>query len=452
VRACKTTRGLLAKKLAAELDAAEEAFQAGHLVSCPACRKLADRLTSATQALEAVGKTETRPRPEIRERLLSSLRQGRKPAGRASRRITSARYRVAGVRHLRRRAFWFAAKALAAAGVLLAVGTWLLLRHARPDAPVPPSGKGQPLAGAGAQADQDLPRVETASGNVTVERGGRSLAASGGMSLADGDRVTTDEQARALVRYPDRSSIEMNRNTVMQAGRGGQGKRLILERGELFVRAAKQPEGRSMVLNPGRADRVLVVGTAFELACRDDRTRLRMIEGQAAFGPEARPVVVNAGQASSVQPGAAPAAPEPCEISTIAAWRHEDVAASTPAGGTSPDRTSPASPEGVAPVVVDPAAPAAPTAVAPGRVVVPGPGTGLPTPTPVTGDPDPPAGPKQPGPDPASPDKDKDKKDGSDDKDTKKPPEDRGRPVTKPTPPGKVGGPGPGGKPDKGGK
>ena len=448
MRACKTTRGLLAKKLAAELDAAEEVFQAGHLASCPACRKLADRLTSATQALEAVGKTETRPRPEIRERLLSSLRQGRKPAGRASRRITSARYRVAGVRHPRRRAFWFAAKALAAAGVLLAVGTWLLLRHGRTDAPVPPSGKGQPLvAAAGVQADQDLPRVETASGNVTVERGGRSLAASGGMFLADGDRVTTDEQARALVRYPDRSSIEMNRNTVMQAGRGGQGKRLILERGELFVRAAKQPEGRSMVLNPGRADQVLVVGTAFELACRDDRTRLRMIEGQVAFGPKARPVVVNAGQASSVQPGAAPVAPEPCEISTIAAWRHEDVAASAPAGGTKPDGSSPASPEGV-----DPVAPTAPTAVAPGKVVVPGPGTGLPTPTPVTGDPDPPGGPKQPGPDPASPDKDKDKKDGSDGKDPKKPPEDRGRPATKPPPPGKVGGPGPGGKPDKGGK
>jgi len=447
---CKTAQELIARRSLASLEALDESILSAHLAACPACQRRAERLARTLRGLGELGQTEVRPRPEARSRFLAAAAEARRPTGRRSSRALISRRHFLGVGRWRRPAFGYAAQGLVAAGLLLAAGLGLAHLRQKPDGRAAVSGQGGPNEPLAVKPDPELPRVEVASGTVMLERAGRSIKVPEGTLLAAADRLITDARARTLLRYPDRSFAEMNRNTAVIIGDGAGGKQLSLERGELFVKAAKQPAGRPMTLNPGRADQVLVVGTAFELARRDDRTRLRMIEGQVAFGPEARSVVVNAGQASSVEPGAAPAAPEPCEISTIAAWRHEDVAASTPAGGTKPDGSSPASPEGVAPVVVDPAAPTAPTAVAPGKVVVPGPGTGLPTPTPVTGDPDPPAGPKQPGPDPASPDKDK--KDGNDGKDTKKPPEDRGRPVTKPTPPGKIGGPGPGGKPDKGGK
>ena len=460
---CKTAQELIARRSLASLDASDESALSTHLAACPACQQRAERLARVLQGLGELGRAEVRPRPEARARFLAAVAAARRPAARRSSRILGSRRRFLSARRWRRPAFGPAVQALVAAGLLLAVGLWIAhLRKGPEERPVSPD-RGQWVEPRVAGRAPELPYVELASGAVVLQRAGQSVGLAEGSALTPGDRLITGARARALIRYADRSFAEMNRNTAVVIGDGGGGKQLSLDRGELFIKAAKQPAGCPMTLNPGRADQVLVVGTVFELARRDARTTVRMIEGRVAFGPEARSVVVNAGQASSVEPGTVPVAPEPCEISTIAAWRHGDAAATTPAEGTGPDETAAGPREDPAP-----AASSGPAAGAPGKVVVTVPGTGPTTPAPVAGGPDVPAGPKPPDSAPGAPDKDKDKdkdngkdkdkdkdkdaKDGDDGKDIKKPPDDKGRPPAKPTPPGKIGGPGSGGKPGKGGK
>jgi transmembrane sensor len=137
---------------------------------------------------------------------------------------------------------------------------------------------------------------------VTPRGGDREIA------LEDGSSVALDTDTRVRVRY---SKAE---------------RRLILDRGQAYIRVAKNPSRPFRVFVGD--DEVRAVGTAFEVRRVGDSARVVLVEGKVLVyrGPHepsasrAAAVALAAGQQLDLEPGAA-SPPRPANLDQTLAWR-----------------------------------------------------------------------------------------------------------------------------------
>jgi ferric-dicitrate binding protein FerR (iron transport regulator) len=173
-------------------------------------------------------------------------------------------------------------------------------------------------------------RIRIGAGCVVI-RDSQTLAATAGMALRAGDRISADNDQGCSFAYSDGSVVEMNTGSVCILQQGGNGKTLLVERGDIYVTAVKQPASAPFVIRAHGAD-AEILGTELELSVAAGGTDLRVSEGRVRFGNNASAVLVADGHASRCANGEAPSPPNPIAIKDIAAWRHERPSAteSTP--------------------------------------------------------------------------------------------------------------------------
>jgi len=129
-------------------------------------------------------------------------------------------------------------------------------------------------------------RVESLMGPAFILSRGAKRPAREGDDLVEGEGFETSGlRTRATLVYPDKTRLELKRDTVVDAfaegGLEGAGKRVALRRGNLWVEAVPQPRGRAMILTTVQAE-VRVVGTKFRLEAeeaQDGWTLLDVKEG-----------------------------------------------------------------------------------------------------------------------------------------------------------------------------
>lgn len=85
-----------------------------------------------------------------------------------------------------------------------------------------------------------------------------------GMALFNGDQLTSGTQP-VNISFVDGSTVDIPPATTVVLERVAAGKRLRLEQGQLYIQAAKQPEGQPLLALTARTT-ITVVGTRFHLA------------------------------------------------------------------------------------------------------------------------------------------------------------------------------------------
>ncbi len=157
-------------------------------------------------------------------------------------------------------------------------------------------------------------------GKPRVYRKAEEIALKSGTILRPGDRVLTDKGSLLAFRYDDGTVVELNRGSRLTLGKPPRSKELIVDSGDLYVTAARQPGGHPLVVNRGRYDQVVVIGTQFEISRSDSASVLKVAEGRVRFGTGAK-LAVPEGHACRVSRGGQPQGLRPTEIAGIAPWR-----------------------------------------------------------------------------------------------------------------------------------
>jgi hypothetical protein len=441
---CKTVQVLMAKEQAGDLSAQEQAYLQNHFKSCASCRERSKELTSFFESLSSLGRVKTAPSAAARSRFITQTKDLKPVSRRISvRRRTSSRTWISSRAYLPSAGRNYLRAFAAAAAIVLVAGAVWMTRGRWQRADGAREGKPSVALHQGAietPARNTAPVLISFRGTVTVQRAGQLLHVGARQQLLSGDRLETSEKGQAQLRYADGTVVEVNINTLLAVGGEPSGKRLTLERGDIFADVAKQPRAAPMILNPGRADQVRVVGTVFELSCRNECTRLRMAAGLTSFGPSDRAVVVKEGLSSQVEHDSPPSEPTPCEPGSIADWRNpvSEATGQLDEGATQPSATAEAGtpgaegdapPAGAGPAVRPPIGPVpGPTPI--GGIPVPKPAPPIVTPTVVEPEPGDTAGENDPPGVSHRKDKDKEK----DDKDKPDKPKDESKAETKPTP------------------
>ena len=118
------------------------------------------------------------------------------------------------------------------------------------------------------------------SGDVTIERGGRTVQAVADLVLDVGDRVVCDTHARAMLRLADGSNLSMEpgSSVVLVSDRP----QVRLERGEVLFEIAQRPaDAPAFEVRTGQST-VAVMGTVFTVET-GDHTRVKVYEGRVAL-------------------------------------------------------------------------------------------------------------------------------------------------------------------------
>ncbi|MHC4914019.1 MAG: PKD domain-containing protein [Planctomycetota bacterium] len=315
---CSLARDVILRRRAAELSDQEGDFLVAHLGSCAECRRFEASLAGVFESLDVLARVKSSPRPEVRAAVLKNvrrLRSGRRSSARvrpASRRVGSSRMstRKSGGASGRRRVRtgWvrvFAAAAVAAAMLVACLTVPGMLR--RTGGPVP-------------AAERTYIGYVRGEGGAELERAGRRIVPKAGDPVLAGDRFRTGSGVQLAIFFRDRSVAVVNGEGSMQILSTGGDKRLVLDRGDMFVNVERRP-GQRFTVNPGRPDQVTVVGTEFELSRSEAGTVLRVSEGEVSFGLGSRAVQVTARLSSSVLAGGRPTEPVAVKPEEIAAWR-----------------------------------------------------------------------------------------------------------------------------------
>jgi hypothetical protein len=169
---------------------------------------------------------------------------------------------------------WTRIAAVAAAGLVLAIGTYFSLHVPSPA------------------------RFASASPDVVVERGREKVAAAAGVSLQGGDTVTVPPKGWASIRWPDGTTLEIAPDSALVM-KEGPGKKLLVSLGRVSADVAPQPAGRPMILTSPHAE-ATVLGTSLSLAVSPEGTRLQVRHGLVGFSKgEGQPTIdVQSGQAA----------------------------------------------------------------------------------------------------------------------------------------------------------
>ncbi len=148
---------------------------------------------------------------------------------------------------------------IAAAAAFVAVG--LYAGRGRIDSALAPSG---PRA-----------TVEAVSGKLVLLSTGRTLA--GGAVLGEGEVVRTASGSRAALRLADGSMVEMNERSELRIRGAWSGQRILLERGDVIVQAAKQRRGHLQLMT--RDTTSSVKGTVFAVSTGVAGSVVSVMEG-----------------------------------------------------------------------------------------------------------------------------------------------------------------------------
>ncbi len=120
--------------------------------------------------------------------------------------------------------------------------------------------------------------LENANGAVYIvsDAGNRQLSA--GEQLQKGERVRTAKDSNALLQLADGSTVEMRERSEFSVSENRRGVTVNLERGDVIVEAAKQPNGRLYVQTPDSL--VSVKGTIFAVESGTKGSRVSVVEGE----------------------------------------------------------------------------------------------------------------------------------------------------------------------------
>jgi len=163
-------------------------------------------------------------------------------------------------------------------------------------------------------------KVREFRGKPKVYRGADEIALKPGVALRAGDRVLTDKGSLLALRYDDGTVVELNRGGRLTLGAPSRSKQLVLDSGDLYITAMRQPRGHPLMLNPGGYDQVMVVGTQLEMCRFGNTSVLKVAAGRVRFGAAGK-LAVPERHASRVARGGKPEVPRPTDTRGIAPWR-----------------------------------------------------------------------------------------------------------------------------------
>jgi hypothetical protein len=122
-------------------------------------------------------------------------------------------------------------------------------------------------------------------GKVEVQRGGSREPVTPALVARPSERVLTGPTGYARLRYADGTVVDLNGDTEVALVALDRSKAIELVRGTCYLEVAKQPEFAPFVINPGRADQVVVVGTKLQLhRSATGDTRVGVVAGKVKVG------------------------------------------------------------------------------------------------------------------------------------------------------------------------
>ena len=155
----------------------------------------------------------------------------------------------------------------------------------KPPAPAPPTAP-DPTPVPKTETDRPVERpattavavatLEIVDGQAWILVGNDKSPAKSGQDLLSGQGL--EASGRVVVRYPDKTRVDLEPGTVLREVRTAEGKRILMEKGELRADAAKQPKDQPMVFATPHAE-AKVLGTTLRLTVTDE-TRLDVEEGK----------------------------------------------------------------------------------------------------------------------------------------------------------------------------
>ncbi|QDU96583.1 FecR domain-containing protein [Lignipirellula cremea] len=169
-------------------------------------------------------------------------------------------------------------------------------------------------------AQDTLAQVRDLEGEVTIIGASDTSAARIGDALRPGQRLRTAEQnARAVLEYPDGTTVQVHFGSVVQVPADGD-VRLRLLAGSIEVDAAPQPDDRPLVFATDHA-RYVVLGTRFRLYRNEDATRLELNEGTVRLERQENDHVVESVEVEAGHVAVASADAKPVEVVPLAQGR-----------------------------------------------------------------------------------------------------------------------------------
>ena len=120
-----------------------------------------------------------------------------------------------------------------------------------------------------------------------------------GAVVGDRESIRTGPGARAILRLPDGSTVDVNERTELFVAAAWSGQSIHLQRGDIIVKAAKQRRGRLRVMT--RDSIASVQGTIFAVSAGMGGSVVSVIEGSVAVDQPGKAVVLRPGdQAASI--------------------------------------------------------------------------------------------------------------------------------------------------------
>jgi len=122
--------------------------------------------------------------------------------------------------------------------------------------------------------------------SAAPDESGPSTGSGAGTQVASNEAATpqslptvfrTAVGQRSTVDLPDGSTIELNTDSLVQTNFTGQGRNLVLVRGEALFNVAKNPD-RPFIVEAG-GKRITAIGTSFSVRLVDNEVRVTLIEG-----------------------------------------------------------------------------------------------------------------------------------------------------------------------------
>jgi len=145
--------------------------------------------------------------------------------------------------------------------------------------------------------------VQAAEGQVFQIADTQTAAVAAGAKLQNGETVRTAKDARAVVRLEDGSLIEMRDRSELYLTKNGKGTTIHLNRGSIFVEAAKQRQGKLFVESGGSL--VSVTGTVFSVNNGTKGSRVSVVEGEVSLNHAGSDRVLKAGDQATTNPAIA---------------------------------------------------------------------------------------------------------------------------------------------------